>query len=179
MKEDLSYQLTEVTWTPTSHGTYTHAGSKLPAVWAEKGKQRRVGGERGGIESEEELTRRVKYSNKISREHSRGAMSVCIWRCAEQTNWDEYMNISASSRSDGIGRNHWLPFTCTATWAALPLNKKVLMPHWYPPNPPHTCTHKHNTHSLNKLLCNKRKAITSDNNAVPANPLWMKYPKKK
>lgn len=30
------------------------------------------------VQEEEELARGMKYSNKISREHSRGGMSVCI-----------------------------------------------------------------------------------------------------
>lgn len=171
LKEDLSYQLTKMTRTQTSHSTYTHATSKPVS--------RKGDGWRREREREEELARRIKYSNKISREHSRGGMSVCIWRCAEQTNWDEYMNISASSSSDGISRNQWLPFTCTATWAALPLKESPHSPP--PPPPPHPTPHTTytHTHTLNKLLCNKRKAITSDNNAAPANPLWMKYPKEK
>lgn len=32
------------------------------------------------------LAHRIKYSNKISMEHSRQGMSVCVWRCTERTN---------------------------------------------------------------------------------------------
>lgn len=58
--EDLSHRLTR-TDSGTNFSRHVRTLAQLPSV-----------------RKEEELARGIKYSNKISREHSRGGMSVCI-----------------------------------------------------------------------------------------------------